>query len=141
SAYGLVRVEPDGRVREFVEKPSADQIDTNTISAGAYVLERGVLDLLEPDRAASIERDVFPRLVGNGLYGFVAHGYWRDIGTPSGYLDGTFDILEGTVQTRVRERMGDDFRFVGDRVESEGRIVPSALVEPGCRIGADARVG
>src|SRR3954452_22737818 len=66
SAYGLVRLEPDNAVREFVEKPSADQIDTNTISAGAYVLERSVLDLLESGRPASIERDVFPRLVGHG---------------------------------------------------------------------------
>src|SRR4051794_5675216 len=82
SAYGLVRLDPSNAVTEFVEKPSADQIDTNTISAGAYVLERSVLDLLEPDQSASIERDVFPRLVGNGLYGHVAHGYWLDIGTP-----------------------------------------------------------
>src|ERR671916_1236917 len=67
SAYGLVRLTGDNAVTEFVEKPSADQIDTNNISAGAYVLERSVLDLLEPGRAASIERDVFPRLVGNGL--------------------------------------------------------------------------
>ena len=56
-----------------------------------------MLDLLEPDQPASIERDVFPRLVGNGLYGFVAEGYWLDIGTPERYLQGTFDILEGTV--------------------------------------------
>src|SRR5688572_15512880 len=45
SSYGLVRLEEDGRVREFVEKPSPDQIDTNLISAGAYILERDVVDL------------------------------------------------------------------------------------------------
>src|SRR5688572_22009470 len=47
SAYGLVRMSESGEVTEFVEKPSPDQIDTNNISAGAYVLERSVLDLLE----------------------------------------------------------------------------------------------
>ena len=56
----------DGEVTGFVEKPSPDQIDTRNISAGIYVLERSVLELLEPGRRASIERDVFPRLVGDG---------------------------------------------------------------------------
>ena len=42
TAYGLVRLDPDNAVREFVEKPSADQVDTNLISAGAYVLERSI---------------------------------------------------------------------------------------------------
>ena len=100
----------DGAVTEFVEKPSADQIDTNNISAGAYVLERSVLELLEPGKPASIERDVFPRLVGDGLYGYVGEGYWMDIGTPERYLQGTFDILEGTVATEVAARMGDGLR-------------------------------
>src|SRR3954454_16940123 len=54
SAYGLVRLDEDGAVREFVEKPSADQIDTNLISAGAYVLERSILDLVAPDKNVSI---------------------------------------------------------------------------------------
>jgi len=141
SAYGLVRLTPGNEVTEFVEKPSADQIDTNNISAGAYVLERSVLELLEPGKPASIERDVFPRLVGNGLYGYVGEGYWMDIGTPDRYLQGTFDILEGTVETEVAARMGDTFAAVADDVESAGRIIPSALVESGCRIGAHSQVG
>jgi mannose-1-phosphate guanylyltransferase len=141
SAYGLVRLQADQSVKEFVEKPSPDQIDTNTISAGAYVLERSVLDLLEPGTKASIERDVFPRLVGHGLYGYVAEGYWLDIGTPQRYLEGTFDILEGAVASPVAERVGKHFLFVDDEVTNEGRIVPSALVESHCRIGAHARVG
>src|SRR5919106_482353 len=78
SAYGLVRTR-DGEVTGFVEKPSPNQIDTHNISAGIYVLERSVLDMLEPEQPASIERDVFPRLVGNGLYRCVSAGYWLDI--------------------------------------------------------------
>src|SRR5688500_15698731 len=141
SAYGLVRLTPDNAVTEFVEKPSADQLHTTNISAGAYVRERSVLELLAPGKPASIERDVFPRLVGDGLYGYVGEGYWMDIGTPDRYLQGTFDILEGTVQTEVAGRMGSGFAAVADDVESEGRIIPSALVESGCRIGAHSQVG
>src|SRR3982750_3364470 len=109
SAYGLVRLQDDGAVKEFVEKPDPDQIDTNLISAGAYVLERSVLDLIPAGRNVSIEREVWPRLVGDGLYGFVADAYWLDIGTPERYLQGTFDIIEGNVQTAVREDLGDSF--------------------------------
>jgi mannose-1-phosphate guanylyltransferase len=141
SNYGLVRTNSGGEVTEFVEKPAPDQIDTRHISAGAYVLERSVLDLLEPEQPASIERDVFPRLVGDGLYGCVAGGYWLDIGTPERYLEGTFDILEGTVSTPVGERMGNSFLCVEDGVENRGRLIPSALVETGCRIGEGARIG
>jgi mannose-1-phosphate guanylyltransferase len=141
SAYGLVRLDAGARVTEFVEKPAPDQIDTHNISAGVYVLERSVLDLLEPGRAASIEREVFPQLVGKGLFGHVARGYWMDIGTPERYLQATYDILEGTVATEVGARLGDTFVCVEHGSSSEGRIVPAALVERGCAIGAGAHVG
>jgi len=141
TAYGLVRVREDHAVCEFVEKPSADQIDTNLISAGAYVLERSVLDLIPADRNASIEREVWPQLVGDGLYGYVGDAYWLDIGTPDRYLQGTFDILEGNVVTAVGERLGPGYLAIGERVEALGRIVPPALVDRGCRIGAGAHVG
>src|SRR3954471_1444442 len=101
TAYGLVRTTDDLSVNAFVEKPTADSIDTNLISAGAYVLERSVLDLIPPDRNVSIEREVWPRLVGAGLYAYAAPAYWLDIGTPERYLQATFDILEGNVQTAV----------------------------------------
>jgi mannose-1-phosphate guanylyltransferase len=141
SNYGLVRTAGDGAVTAFVEKPAPDQIDTNRISAGAYVLERSVLDLLADGEPASIERDVFPRLVGAGLYGYLAEGYWLDIGTPERYLAGTFDLLEGTVRSPVADRMGDGFTVVDASVQSAGRIIPAALVEAGCRIGKGARIG
>jgi mannose-1-phosphate guanylyltransferase len=141
SNYGLVRTTNGGEVTEFVEKPAPDQIDTRNISAGVYVLERAVLDMLEPDRPASIERDVFPRLVGEGLFGCVADGYWLDIGTPERYLEGTFDILEGTVSTGVGDRMGQTYLSVSHTVENLGRIIPSAMVEARCRVGDSARIG
>src|SRR4051812_3150455 len=141
SAYGLVRLNDDDSVREFVEKPSPDQIDTNNISAGVYVLEKSVLELLTKGEPASIERDVFPALVGNGLYGHVTPGYWKDIGTPERYLEATYDILEGSVATEVQQRLGNTYLFVDDDVANHGRIVPAALVESGVTIGAGAHIG
>jgi mannose-1-phosphate guanylyltransferase len=141
TAYGLVRLNEDHAVKEFVEKPSADQIDSKLISAGAYVLERSVLDRIPPDRNVSIEREVWPQLVGDGLYGFPADAYWLDIGTPERYLQATFDILEGNVATGVTDVLGPGYLSVGERVEAAGRIVPPALVDRGCTIAEGAHVG
>jgi mannose-1-phosphate guanylyltransferase len=141
SAYGLVRLDADRAVTDFLEKPSPDQIDTNLISAGAYVLERSVLELMPETGPCSIEREVFPNLIGRGLYGFPGDGYWLDIGTPERYLQATFDILEGAVKTKVGDRMGNGYRAIGDDVESRGRIIPPALVERGAQIAPGAIVG
>jgi mannose-1-phosphate guanylyltransferase len=141
SAYGLVHLEDDRSVRDFVEKPSSDQIDTNLISAGAYVLQRDVLELVPPDRNVSIEREVWPLLIGNGLYGFPSESYWLDIGTPDRYLQGTFDIIEGNVQTAVTDRLGSDWLAVDAGAEVLGRVIPPAVLENGVRVGKGAHVG
>jgi mannose-1-phosphate guanylyltransferase len=141
SAYGVVVLEEDRSVRDFVEKPSPDKIDSNLISAGAYVLEREILELIPPARKVSIEREVWPRLIGDGLYGFPSESYWLDIGTPERYLQGTFDILEGNVETPVRERLGGDWLAIAEGVELQGRVIPPAVIERGVRIGEGARVG
>jgi len=100
SAYGLVSCDSDGWVLEFLEK--SGEAVPGEINAGAYVLDRSVLDLVPAGRAVSIEREVFPRLVGEGLCGLLLDGYWMDIGTPERYLQASWDILEGRVETRVR---------------------------------------
>jgi mannose-1-phosphate guanylyltransferase len=141
TAYGLVRIREDHAVSEFLEKPSPDQIDTNLISAGAYVLDRGVLDLVPPGRNVSIEREVWPVLVGDGLYGFPSDGYWLDIGTPERYLQGTFDILAGNLRTSVADDLGDTFLAVSDQAEISGHVAPPAVIGRGCRVERGARVG
>jgi mannose-1-phosphate guanylyltransferase len=141
TAYGLVRIADDRAVSGFVEKPSPDQIDTNLISAGAYVLERDVLDLVPEGRNVSIEREIWPLLIGDGLYGFPSDGYWLDIGTPERYLKGTFDIIEGKVQTAVAGLLGADYLAVAPDATVEGRVVPPALLERGVRVAAGAQVG
>jgi mannose-1-phosphate guanylyltransferase len=140
SAYGLVRRASDDQVLDFIEKPDPGQIDTDEVNAGAYVLERAVLDLIPPGRAVSIEREVFPRLVGQGLYGRRLDGYWMDIGTPERYLQASWDILEGRVKTDVSTR-ADAVLVEADVAVADGASVgPRAVVRSGCRIGAGAAV-
>jgi mannose-1-phosphate guanylyltransferase len=142
TAYGLVRLHPDDSVRGFLEKPTPDQIDTDLISAGAYVLEPSVFDLIPKDRLVSIEREVWPRLVGQGLYGCVHRGrYWMDIGTPERYLEGTEDILNGRVRTHVTTRLKDGPVDATAQV-GEGSVVDrSALVDAGAVVGPRVTIG
>jgi mannose-1-phosphate guanylyltransferase len=140
SAYGLVRRGADDEVIDFVEKPDPDQINTDEVSAGAYMLERAVLDLIPPGRAVSIEREVFPRLVGDGLFGQRLDGYWMDIGTPERYLQASWDILEGRVQSDVATRE-DGVLVEPDASVADGAAVgPRAVVGPRCEIAEGATV-
>jgi mannose-1-phosphate guanylyltransferase len=142
SAYGLVPLHPDKSVREFVEKPGPEQTETDLINAGAYIIERRVLDGMAPAGTnISIEREVFPTLVGKGLYGYPADGYWLDIGTPERYLQGTFDILEGNVKTELGRRLGEAGYALADGADVQGRVVAPALVGAGSTVALGAIVG
>jgi mannose-1-phosphate guanylyltransferase len=128
SRFGVVVTAADGAVEAFIEKPEPGTALATTINAGTYVLEPGVLDLIEPGRAVSVEADVFPRLVGAGLYGMVARGRWLDIGTPESYL------------TANLERMPPGGVIDPSASIGEGAQVRHSVVGPGAAVGAGARV-
>jgi mannose-1-phosphate guanylyltransferase len=136
SAYGLVRRDGEERVLEFLEKTG--ETVPGEINAGAYVLERSVLDLIPAGQAVSIEREVFPRLVDDGLYGLLLDGYWMDIGTPERYLQASWDILEGRVETRVEPTAPGQLIAAG--AEIAGAVGPRAVVSAGCNVEAGAEV-
>jgi mannose-1-phosphate guanylyltransferase len=138
SAYGLVRSDRRGAVLEFLEKTG--EREPGEVNAGMYVLERSVLDLVPPGESVSIERDVFPRLVGDGLYGLRLDGYWMDIGTPQRYLQASWDILEGRVETRVRPTAPGILVGAGARIAAGAKVGPRAVLGPGCRIAPRCEV-
>jgi mannose-1-phosphate guanylyltransferase len=144
SAYGLVRTHEDGRVKAFVEKATPEEADTNLINAGAYVLERSVLDAMAEGRRVSFEREVFPSLVDAGLFAFRADGYWLDIGTPERYLKGTRDILEKTVKTDVRVngsgRRGPTLTGRNCEIEASAQVGPLTVLGDHCVVGEGAIV-
>ncbi len=138
AAYGLVSVDAEGRVEAFVEKTGESA--PGEINAGAYFLERSVLDLIPPEREVSIEREVFPRLVGAGLRALCLDGYWMDIGTPERYLQASWDILEGRVETRVRPTAPGLFVGAGAEVAAGATVGPRVVLAGGCRIADGAQV-
>jgi mannose-1-phosphate guanylyltransferase len=138
AAYGLVDIDAGGAVTEFVEKTG--EAVPGEINAGAYFLERSVLDLIPPDREVSIEREVFPVLVGDGLGALRLDGYWMDIGTPERYLQASWDILEGRVETRVTPTAPGLLIGAGAEVDAGATVGPRAVVSPGSRVAAGAAV-
>ncbi len=144
SRYGLVRLAVDGRVASFLEKPKPEEIDTNLINAGLYVLEPSVLDLIPSGRAVSIEREVFPQLCAEGsVFGISMAGYWLDVGTPDSYLQAHHDVLERRFHSEVGDELGDNFMLVAAsaQVHPDARLVPPVYVGENAQIGADACVG
>ncbi len=148
SAYGLVPTAPDGEVEDFLEKldagASAALAPTDRVNAGAYVLERSVAELIPPSRAVSFESEIFPSLVGKGLFGHLAEGYWIDIGTPEHYLEATHDLLSGAVESSLppRDATGSlvypGCRTRGAEVGPLSVLGESCVVEPRARVARSA---
>ncbi len=138
--YGLVEVDHDMVVHRFIEKPAADEVTSNLVNAGIYVLEPEVLEMIPTGQEVSIEREIFPELQAMGrLRAYISSSYWRDIGTPRSYLAASHDVLSGAVGTQ------DDFEFLdvdpSARVGKNVRLLPPIAVASGCEIGDQATIG
>jgi mannose-1-phosphate guanylyltransferase len=135
SAFGVVEFDAGGVVRRFIEKPAPGVTDSNTINAGTYVLEPVVLDLIEPGRRVSVERDTFPQLVAAGrLAAYATDDYWLDTGRPDLYLQANLDLASG------RRGPVDEPSVSADAVVGPGADVDGSLIGTGCTVGAGSSV-
>lgn len=157
--YGLVELGADGRIRRFREKPSAtEEITTDTVNAGVYLLNAELLHRMPGDRPVSIEREFFPTLIADGVpcFGWCPTAYWRDIGSPAAYHAAQMDLLDGRVRTTVAPagelRAGvwiardataaSAARIDGPSVVGPGAVIAAgAQVGPGAVLGAGSRIG
>src|SRR6201988_1777334 len=94
-AFGCVPTDADGVVTAFLEK--TQDPPTDQINAGCYVFKREVIDRIPKGRTLSVEREVFPRMLSDGLRlcGYVDASYWRDVGTPEDFVRGSADLVRG----------------------------------------------
>lgn len=81
--YGRVTLATDGRLDNFLEK--SDLLRPGWINAGIYLLPKEWIARVPPAQAVSLERDLLPRWVGEGIYGFPSAGRFIDIGTPESF--------------------------------------------------------
>jgi len=82
SRYGTVEVDAGGRVTGFAEKTG--KLAPGLVNGGIYVFSQAIWRFI-PEGAASLEKDVFPRLLEHGLYAREVRGMFIDIGTPGDY--------------------------------------------------------
>lgn len=123
SAFGVVSLEGE-RIAEFVEKPPKGAAPSRWINAGAYVFEPEILAAIPADGPASLERDVFPKVIRKGLFGFRFSGYWSDVGTRESFLRATEILL----------------RAHGGEVSRRAKVLPTAKLAKPVAVAADATV-
>lgn len=136
--YGVIIVDDEGRVQQFLEKPTWGEVFSDTVNTGIYVLDPRIFRYFEPDEPFDFSEDLFPILMEQGepIYGCVATGYWCDIGNIQEYLRATTDYLEGRVQL---ERQGTEVR-PGLWCNEEVELSPEAQIDGSVYLGFGVKV-
>lgn len=142
SAYGLVETLPGGRIARFLEKPSPQEITTNLVNAGTYVLEPQVLLDIPPGQTYSFERELFPKLLTTGrpVHAYPDRTYWIDIGAPAKYMELNRALLSGKVGQHGFPDGNEIVVLEGSQVEPGAALRGPLLISRGCRIEAGASV-
>lgn len=98
--YGIVMTDKEGKITRFLEKPSWGQVFSDTINTGIYILEPEILDLIPYQQDFDFSKDLFPLMLQKEmpLYGYIADGYWKDVGNLDEYQLAQFDSLYGKVK-------------------------------------------
>lgn len=133
--YGLVETDENKRVRRFLEKPKSEEVNTDTVNAGAWLVEPEVMVLVPPETPYSYERNVFPELLERKepVYAYTSSGYWMDAGTPEQYLQLHRDLLNG----KSLQYTPSEEPVIGANTV----IQPTADITGHVIIGADCNIG
>jgi mannose-1-phosphate guanylyltransferase len=140
SRYGLVETGKERNVLRFLEKPKPEELavlNINTINAGIYILEPSVLDLIPKDENRSFEYNVFPTMLEKNIpfFGYVMENeYWRDIGTPEGYLAAHHDALAGMLTGFEIDRSGRADVATAANVDKISVLGEGCVIKPNVRI-------
>ncbi len=140
--YGIVITEEDGRIVRFLEKPGWGEVFSDTINTGIYIIEPEVLSLIPAKKNFDFSKNLFPAMLqrGDSLYGYVAEGYWKDVGNLDEYLNVHLDILAGKVGIEFEgAKAGDRAVWIGEssRVDYTAEL-ENVLLGRDCVVGAGA---
>jgi mannose-1-phosphate guanylyltransferase len=140
--YGLIETDSSGRVKRFVEKPRPEEVTTNMINAGTYILEPGVLDIIPANTECSVERQTFPSMLATGerVYAFPSTGYWIDIGNPEKYSQLNFDLLCGKGGQYGFSHGHEIVVGCGSHIHPTARLEGPLLLGDNCYIGQEVSI-
>jgi mannose-1-phosphate guanylyltransferase / phosphomannomutase len=136
--YGVIITDGEGRITQFLEKPSWGEVISDTVNTGIYVIDPAVLDLVSEGVPTDWSKDVFPQLLAANrrLYGYVAGGNWTDVGDIGEYMRATAEVLYHRVQTEELGRhIGGDI-WCGEGVE----IAPDAQLYGPIYLGPEVKI-
>ncbi len=143
--FGIVITDKNGRIVRFLEKPTWGEVFSDTINTGIYILEKEVLDFLPEDREFDFSKELFPALLENKkpIYGYIAEGYWKDVGSLEEYRAANMDILQGKVRVSIAgNRIDGKDIWVGrdSRIDYTANLEGKVIIGENCRIEADVRI-
>ncbi len=143
--FGIVITREDGAVERFLEKPTWGQVFSDTINTGIYVLEPEIFDFIPEGRPADFAGEVFPAVLqaGRPIFGYVAEGYWEDVGTIDAYVRAHQDVLDERVKVQVGgfELRPGVWLGKGAEVDPAAVVDGPAIIGDNCRVGSGARIG
>jgi mannose-1-phosphate guanylyltransferase len=142
--YGVVETDLKDMVTRFVEKPAPDEVTTNMINAGIYIIEPEVLGYIPPATPSMVERHLFPMLLEKGepMLAYPSDSYWLDIGTPEKYLKANHDLLSGQAPSLVSYQGNSDsgFRARDSNIDPSVEIEGPVLIGEGCILAKQAKL-
>lgn len=138
--YGVVRMDVDGRIREFVEKPVV--ADGNTISCGIYVIRRRLLiELLEKsmeENRYDLVQDILIRYRGlKKIYGYELNSYWSNIASVEDYFRTNMDFLKPDIKSFFFREFPEVHSKVADLPPVKYNVgchIRNSLLSSGCII-------
>ncbi|MDJ0798650.1 MAG: mannose-1-phosphate guanyltransferase [Calothrix sp. MO_167.B12] len=142
--FGVVITDEEQRITRFLEKPSTSEIFSDTVNTGAYILEPEVLEYLPENTESDFSKDLFPLLLAKGepMYGYVAQGYWCDVGHLDAYREAQYDALEQKVKLDFPYAQVAPGIWVGQNthIANLKNIQAPAVIGDNCRIGARVQI-
>ena len=142
--FGVVITDKNGRISRFLEKPSLSEIFSDTVNTGTYILEPEILEYLPENEEADFSKDLFPLLLEKEepMYGYIAEGYWCDVGHLEAYREAQYDGLDKKVKLDFPYREQSMGIWIGNNtyIHPSVSIEAPALIGDNCRIGARVKI-
>ncbi len=143
--YGVVMCDEQGRIIRFLEKPSWSEVFSDTVNTGIYIIQPDIFKFYAADCFFDFSKDLFPLLMdkGEALYGYIAEGYWSDIGSLDQYCQTHLDILDGKVDAAIKGNQVRAGVWIGENVvlDPGAKLVPPVFVGDNCRVSAGVELG